>query len=526
MKRISAILLILALLLTACGNSETASDPSSSNGSEAGTLPAQNTTGLSTMDDEDTAEINILFWTLNTVPRDLEMVVDAINEITREKINTEIHLNIVDMGSYAQQVNLSISSGEKLDLLVTLPGDTAHFNAMTSQNQLRGLSELLQEYAPELLKTVPAEWLTGTTIDGEIYSVTSYGDKATPLCFVCRTDILEQTGMDPETLKTAGDFTELFAKVKEVAPDINPLTGGNKGLLTAPYMIDGDGKFFAYDGLGEGNNSIIAIMPGGGSTISDRYETPEYGTTTDWLHQWYNAGYVDKDVANKDDTAESVVQANTAFGYFKMMGGGKNGAISASQATGYDMTVIELCDAVINTGLIRKFTWAVPQSSTEPEAAVKFLNLLYTDLDVLNLITWGIEDVHYRTLEDGTIDFLQGEDAATCGYYLGDCTAILGNGFLAKVRAGQPADYREQILSLNKNAQVSEFLGFGIDNSPVENTLTALTNVINEMRPSYTSGIKGSDELPTFIDKLKSADVDDYVATMQKQLDDWLAANK
>lgn len=190
------------------------------------------------------------------------------------------------------------------------------------------------------------------------------------------------------------------------------------------------------------------------------------------------------------------------------------------------MTVIELCESVIDTLLIRKFTWAVPQAATEPEAAVKFLNLLYTDEEIVNLITWGIEGVHYQTLEDGTIDFLEGQDASTCGYYLGDVTSILGNGFLAKVRAGQPANYREECLKLNQEATVSEFLGFGIDNTSVENTLTALTNVINEMRPSFSSGIEGSDQLDGFIEKLKAADVDSYVATMQEQLDAWLESNR
>ena len=190
------------------------------------------------------------------------------------------------------------------------------------------------------------------------------------------------------------------------------------------------------------------------------------------------------------------------------------------------MTAVFLDDAVITTGLIRKFSWAVPQGATEPEAAVKFLNLLYTDEEVLNLMTWGIEDVHYRTLEDGTIDFLEGQDASSCGYFLGDCTAILGNGFLAKVRAGQPADLREQLYELNMNAKVSDFLGFGIDNGPVENTLTALTNVINELRPMLASGVSGEDGVDQLVAKLKGADVDAYVATMQQQLDDWIAANK
>ena len=78
-------------------------------------------------DEEDTAEIETMFWTLNTVPSDLKTVEAAINAITEEKINTTIHLNIIEMGNYIQQVNLMMSGSEKLDLVVTLPGGLRTF---------------------------------------------------------------------------------------------------------------------------------------------------------------------------------------------------------------------------------------------------------------------------------------------------------------------------------------------------------------------------------------------------------------
>ena len=513
---------LTAVLLSGCGNQETSDSSQTSLPPSSATNETPDTTNNIDEPTEDIAEINIMFWTMNTIPKDIDLVEAAINDITREKINTEVALTIVDMGSYAQQVNLSITSGEKLDLMITLPGESAHFNAMTSQNQLMPLNNLLNEYAPNLLETVPETWLNGTKIDGELYSVTSYGDKATPLCFVCRTDILEKTGIDPSTLKTADNFTELFAKVKEVAPEIIPLWGA----MTIPYMINSNGEFIAYDGLGESTNSIISILPDNDSTITNLYETEIYESTVKWFNDWYNAGYIDRDAATKNTPQESDVQAGTTFGYFKMVGGGEAGATTVSQSIGYDMTVIQLADAVIDTVSVRKFTWAVPQSATEPEAAVKFLNLLYTNEEVLNLLTWGIEDVHYKTLDDGTIDFIDGEDASTCGYYIGDFSSIIGNGFLAKVRTGQPADYRQTTLDLNLNANVSDFLGFGIDNSALTNTLTALTNVVSEFGKSLAAGVYGPDKIPEFTEKLKAADVDTYVSTMQEQLNEWIAANK
>ncbi len=297
-KRIFAILMASAMAFAAAacggGNSSSSTSTTSTTGASdsasdaAGESAEASDTGSEDL--EDIAQIEVMFWTLNTIPTDVDMLEEAINEITREKINTEVNLNIIEMGSYVQQLNLMIAGNEKLDLMVTLPGDSAHFNSMTSQNQLMDITDLLQEYASDLLEVVPENWLEGTMVDGRIFSVTSYGDKATPLAFVCRTDILEQTGIDPDTLKTADDFEELFAKVLEVDSSITPVAVGNQKILTTPYLIDSEGNFVKYDSLGDSDNALIGIMDEDGTTIQNNYLREDYIATSERFVEWYNNG--------------------------------------------------------------------------------------------------------------------------------------------------------------------------------------------------------------------------------------------
>ncbi len=528
-KKVWAAFLTASLftsLAAGCGNSSEPESLDTAGKSSETAVGSSGDSGDSTQGyDEDIAEIEVMFWTMNTIPRDVQMVEDAINEITEEKINTQVHLNILEMGNYAQQLNLILSSNEKMDLMVTLPGESAHFNSMSSQNQLTDLTELLPEYAPELLETVPESWLKGTMVDGKILSVTSYGDKATPLGFVCRTDILEQTGIDPETLKTADDFEALFEKVKAVDPDITPLAVGNKKILTTPYLIDSEGNFVKYDSLGDSDNALIGIMEGDETTIQNNYLRPEFVETAKCFTSWYEKGYVYKDGANFDEAAETLISANTAFGYFSTVPVGSEASKSA--VCGHDMTIIYLDnEPLISTELIRKFTWAVPTTATEPEAAVKFMNLLFTDSEVLNLLTWSIEGVHYQTLEDGTIDFMDGEDANSCGYYIGDETAILGSGFLAKVRTGSEPDLRAESETMNLNATVSDFLGFSFDSEGFENQIAGITNAIAECRPSLASGLYTENYYNDFIQKLNDSGAQEYIANIQQQLDAWLSENR
>ena len=531
LKSIAVFFAVSAITLGACGNSETkgaAGESTGVNTEASGDISLQKDTSsgedgnLKDLADEDISEIEVMFWTLNTLPADVEMVEDAINEITREKINTEVHLNIMEMGNYVQQLNLMISGGEKLDLLATQPGGSAHFNSMESQNQLMDITDLLNEYAPELLSVVPKEWLAGTTVNGRIYGVTPYGDKATPLGFGCRKDILEQTGIDPSTIKTASDLENLFEKVLEVDPQMTPVATGAKKILTAPYLINSKGEFVKYDGLGDGDNCLIGVMDSDGTKIQNNYLRQEYIDTSKRFVDWYEKGYVYKDGANYSETQEALIAGGTAFGLFKCFQTGAEETLSST--CGHEMVIIKLDEEpVIDTLMLRKFTWTVPSTATEPEAAVKFMNLLYTDPEVLNLITWGIEGIHYETQEDGSIDFVDGQDGASCGYYLGDETAIIGNGFLAKVRSGQDLDLRDEAEKINLNASVSAFNGFSFNSDGYENEVAGITNTIEEYRPSFACGLYTEDYYNEFLKKLKDSGVERYIEYIQQQFDSWLA---
>lgn len=109
--RIFAILMASAMAFAAAacggGNSSSSTSTTSTTGASdsasdtAGESAEASDTGSEDLEDID--QIEVMFWTLNTIPTDVDMVEEAINEITREKINTEVNLNIIEMGSYVQQ---------------------------------------------------------------------------------------------------------------------------------------------------------------------------------------------------------------------------------------------------------------------------------------------------------------------------------------------------------------------------------------------------------------------------------------
>ena len=529
MKKALSLLLTaaLGLSLAACAAPATAEAP-------AGEAPAAEAVEAAAEEAAPAAEaapasgdydvVEVMFWAPNGVPADTDLVEEAINKITREKADLEVNLNIVEMASYITQVNLYMSAGTQIDLMVTLPGGPAHFNSMTSLNQLQDITDLLPEYAPDVLPQLPEGWLDATTLNGRIYAVPTLNDKSGRFAFACRTDLLEEAGVDPATVKTADDIRDLCLKVKEKHPEMkNIIASGAHKILAGAYLINDNGEFIRYDGLGDGDNQLINVIDGDGSTIHNTYEREEYIHTCEVLKEWHDLGLISKDAPIFGGAAEETISMGDGFGLFQTYADGT--VLSSSSSCGHDMTIIYLLDkSLIMTGGLRQFTWAVPTTAQEPEAALRLLNLLYTDPDVVNLITWGIEGKHYQVLEDGTIDYMDGENANTCTYYVG--WPFLGNNFLdgVLVRSGNDPDLPAIRYAANHNADVTEFNGFGFNVDDMTNEITTITSIVEEYRPSMACGQYTEERYNEFVQKLKDAGADDYIAKIQEQLDAWLAA--
>ena len=88
--------------LSGCGGSgqpaDTSKTASASQEATEGSAAAENSAGQAASGtEEDIAQIVVAYPTNGTIPQDLEMVQDAINEITIPEINTEVELFTVEV---------------------------------------------------------------------------------------------------------------------------------------------------------------------------------------------------------------------------------------------------------------------------------------------------------------------------------------------------------------------------------------------------------------------------------------------
>lgn len=338
MKKSNIISMSMALMLgvslvAGCGNSEggqsqdagTAGTKSNTSvGTEGNEDTGSSSSAAASSSDEDMAEIKMVYMPLGSMPKGLQEVEDAINEITEAEINTHVDIEMIESGSYDQQIGLMMSSGEKLDLMLTLPIGSSSYNNMANQKQFMDISSLLSEYGQGVLDTV-GNLIEATTVDGKIYAVPTYRTLVTSAYIVMRTDVLEDLGLleKAQNMTSFTEYEEILEAIKNsdkwgnLAGIVNSDVDGLCLPLAGSYLgVDNFSDASSYDQLGD-LNKIIAVDPSGSDdTVKMNFATEEYKAMIDKMHDWYEKGYVYKDAATTEDPAEVLIKNNVGFSYF------------------------------------------------------------------------------------------------------------------------------------------------------------------------------------------------------------------
>ena len=128
---------------------------------------------------------------------------------------------------------------------------------------------------------------------------------------------------------------------------------------------------------------------------------------------------------------------------------------------------MEIARTPLTTWNVGTITWTIPVTAREREAAMKFLNMMYTDERIVNLLNYGVENEDYVVGEDGRFSFPEGKDMNSVGYYNG-YTCVFGNQFLAGVRDTEALDIREKGQQYDAEATLSANFGFSANSTGMD----------------------------------------------------------
>ena len=484
-------ILLLAALLTAC------------------TVPGSETQPPQV---NDAAHIVVSFPTAyGTVIDGLPEVQAAINAITVPEIGVEVEFLVVDASNTPTEYPNLITQGKQIDLMVL---NNENIENYANQGLTLPLDDLLASYGCGIMEIdeTYTSLFSPTVLNGHIYGI-GVPSEGIGSCGGLWTNkaLLDEVSFhyEPEKIYSLEELDILFSRIKEKYPDSYPL-----GQITSTYNFSTSSFYLGLwcDGLSVGSPGALEV---GSTKIVNEYELPQYTKLLQYLRKWYLAGYIYPD---------SAITSATSIGLYT------SGIVKSVPLAG---TPYLLPEEVIGDGTIclrlspiyeirdgsTGIFWTVPVTSKEPEAAMRFLNMMYTDERIVNLLSWGIRDRDYSMDGDGAFQpALSPTYVNPLGLFGDQRLRYEING---EERKAVRAEFSKKAVRIN-----AEYDEFRFDTSALSQELLQIEQVKSRYLKLLESGCMDYDTLYTeFIQKLYDAGLQRVLDEKQRQFDAWLAEN-
>ena len=341
-----------------------------------------------------------------------------------------------------------LTSGEQVDILW---GSNSLFVKAYVNRQLCDLEPLLKENGKDIIDAVGWKYINCCRIGGTLYGLPNNRDFAAGWdSYALRKDILNKYNIKASDIKNIKDLEKVFDLVLEKENGVVPLAC--------------TGSLFGNFSLADGINSLVSgghENYGQEDEVVDIFETEEYMDALKRIRKWYLKGYLRKDIFGETEPALKRVKQGKVFAYTTK---GKPG-IESQDKTGEDneMVCVKLGKASISYNSISGHPYVITKNTISPELAMKVLNLFYTDADIMNLLSYGVEGVHYKKLDNGFITYVGKEKKNP---FLNNAWNM-PNQFITYVWEGNDKNLWENLKKFNEESIQSCELGFNFDFSEV-----------------------------------------------------------
>jgi len=490
MLSVLSLLLAFTLVLSACGGSK---NDTSGNTGDKGT----NASGGNSAE-----PVELTWYTIGTPQKDTDKVMEEVSKYTKEKIGVTVKMKLVDFGDYSQKMQVNAASGEPMDILFT---SSWAFDYV--QNARKGafmeMDELLEKYGQGIKEALDPAFLSGSKVDGHNYGIPANKELPAQEVWRFNKNLLDKYKLDITKVNSLESLEPLLKTIKENEPNITPFAiSKDYGPLT-PYD-------FVIQGLPMGVHLDSTDLK-----VVNVLESPEMKEALKTMRKYYQAGYVSPEAATITSTSDLM----TAGTWFADRASTQPFADNSwSQSYGYPVVSTPADNPTIYNWSVMGSMQAISANSDHPEEAMKFLNLLNTDVYLRNLVDSGIEGTHYKKLSENVMENLP----ESKNYDMP--TFALGNVMLTYLNPNDPTNKWEEFKKFNESGKPAPLLGFNFDTTKVSTELASVQNVKAEVWSALMTGSVDPDKyLPKAIEKFKAAGLDKIIAEAQKQVDAWKA---
>lgn len=476
--RLLAALLVMMLVITGCSK-----DSSNGEGN----------------DEVVTLEV----YQVGDAPKNLDDLTAKINEISEEEIGVKVKFNYIGWGDYSEKMGVMVSAGDEFDIAFA-----SNYLVNAQKGAYADLTELIDEHAAGFFDSIDDIYYDGNVIDGKMYAFPVNGNVFAQQMLTFDAEVLDKYDLDISNVNSYGDALAALEVVKANELETVPFAIGKDfraNLGNFDYIL-GDKLPFAVNIDGDHDKIINAL------------ETEEGMTRLKEIRELFLAGVIPQDAATS--TTSYDLSSGTWFMRGETQGPADYGDSLLSQVAGKEIVSRPLNSGLKSTDQAQMANFIVAQNSKHKEEAVKWLNLLNTNAEMMNTLVYGLEGEAWEKVDDSHLKFLDGYKE---GYHMAAWNT--GNSELLL----QPEHVTDEMIAQREidtaNAVVSPILGFNLITEDIETEIANLLNVMDEFGAVINTGtVDPVVETANLITKLEAAGWTTVLEEMQSQYDAFRAS--
>ncbi len=434
----------------------------------------------------------------------------AFAEKVKNELNMKVNFRFLSWADYWDQKKLMLAANDPIDLYWDGLPD---LSSMVNNKEAQPLDELIAKCWPESMKDIlPDSQLAGGKINGIQYGIPSaYAPSSGMFQFVClRQDLLEKVGMSEVT--TADDLREFALRVQEQLPQFK----GPADIIFKPLT-----RNFAEEQYTWVASQDLVVFGEESKTAYSYAHTQAFQEVAKFNREMFLDSLYGDEVAIKYNERDSRMQTGL---YLWVEGSlGKESEIIGS-------VKVADPDAVLKNYLLAPEkpryinatggeVLCIPYSAKNPEGALKFLAWLWGSQENYLFCLYGEEGKDWKLDENGRLVKLS-ETARGDGYFY---EWMFRNANYQVFGEDVSDEYIEMYRHWDDEAIPSAMLGFAFDNTGFEAIETACIEAYKKIDPILYGYVDFETEYPKAIAELEAAGINEYVAEVNRQLQEFMA---
>ena len=498
-------------------------------------------------EDDPNKKVNLVMWVPTAgglEPSDNNKVLSMVNNYLETAMpNTTLTLKYEDTNSFGAVMTRMFGAEEAFDICFTSYGTNSYFDNAKDESFVGFTQEQMQEFAPDIWNSTSQDLWDMIEVNGKYYAVINNQTKARQAGVsldksMLRKYIAKVQGLDSYTSVTDEQIAtytqeniQSFADVEGYLAFAKETNGSAYRFTTSMMDMHAMMYYMGFDDFGKYN--VPGVIPADATSadeIVNQFETEEFKQLIQTFKGWYGT-YVDASILSGGVTSSTYPTLS-----MRGLGTYKPGVEQEEYVIcNKEMTGVGFGEKIITSTNCLTTMSAVSYTSKNPTRALKFLNLLYTDKTLYNMLVFGREGTDYVVKEkDSNGTPTQIEVFKTAKYKVNNSWAY-GNQFLAYPTVQQKKTVWEDTQKFNEEAKVSVAYGFIFNEAPVAAEIANCINVysayymqlINNTDPYKDSGASSDKAFyEEFLKALKSAGSEKIISELKTQFAAFLAAKE